>query len=1235
MLKDGQPEVIPHMLETTRTSAVLIMAMSVFLLWNQGALTGQEGTRPGIESPPPAGSTSASTSPSAAPLLTTAADEPLTPAVIERLSRQAADLTDLDAATKKSIADFYQQAMDSWKQAEARQVRQKEFDRLVGTAETLLKETQAKLAKLPKEITLPPAAANADLEALTSDIATLKARIEHPETGLTKRLADLNGEAARRSTRLKEIPTLITTAQARLEELTKQQEQAPAEGEASALTQARRIAIYAQRMAILREIGALRQEQSWYELPASSALAREQRDLAARELSLSQQEVEQLQTILARRRQQDAEMRVKQAQREAALAHPILKPLAEVNEKLAQQDQQLAQKTQRAVRDLAEIRQQTQRLKDDFRRVQEMVNTVGLTESIGLLLRKKRSSLPDLGAISERLAADADVFRELQLKLFEIDDELTTLRSPELVLGQVLASLKLTSNDLPKEILEAQAEILLKQKRDLLTTLDRSYTTAFENQVALDAARRELVEQVQQFRSYIDERVLWIRTSGPISLETFHDARAAVKWLFSVEDWQQASQVLMKDLWQSFPLYLLAALGLFPLLLLRRRMGVEIRLLGEQSILPSCRTFTPTMRALTWTVLLAIGWPAFVGFMAWRLADSASSSLTTEEIARCLKVSAIFLLTLELLRMITLKKGLASHHFGWSESFVRRLYRGMTTLAVCGTPLVFAITFLSVHQQSDTTDEKYLDALGRPLFLLLLVMISGVSWATMFRQAPGTHLLTGEPVESPLIQRVQTLAKYLAVVIPLLLGVLVAMGYFYTAGQLAIRLHWTFWLIVGLIILQAIVMRWITIERRKLALEQVKQMRQAAEESVRQVPGSLATNLQSLLFSSFKVDLAAIVNQVRSLLRTSLVIAGLCGVWFIWADIIPALGILDRLELWETTQTVASSAASPSASSAAPEGTAGKPANNTSSSSVSGYRKVTARDLAVAILIFAAALIAGQNIPGLLEVALLRRLSSDRGLHLTVITLVRYLIFTLGVILAFGQIGVSWSNVQWLVAAASLGLGFGLQEIFANFVSGIIILLERPIREGDVVTVGDVSGTVSKIRFRATTITDWDRKELLVPNKEFITSRVLNWTLSDKVNRLTIKVGVAYGSDPFKVQEVLMKCVTSIPQVLQNPGPSVVFDEFGDNAMRFTIRFFLPDLENRLAVTHQLHIAIYRELAAAGIEISFPQMDLHVRSIPEDWKIAAAKVAHEVEANPANPSQPQATLPLDLGNADG
>jgi potassium efflux system protein len=186
------------------------------------------------------------------------------------------------------------------------------------------------------------------------------------------------------------------------------------------------------------------------------------------------------------------------------------------------------------------------------------------------------------------------------------------------------------------------------------------------------------------------------------------------------------------------------------------------------------------------------------------------------------------------------------------------------------------------------------------------------------------------------------------------------------------------------------------------------------------------------------------------------------------------------------------------------------------------------------------------------------------------------------------------------VAAISVGLGFGLQEIFANFVSGLVILFERPIRVGDIVTISDVSGVVSRIRIRATTITTWDRKELIVPNKEFITGRLLNWTLSDHVNRVEIKVGVAYGSDVGRVQSLLQKLASDHPHVLPDPAPIATFEGFGDSTLIFVLRCYLATLEHRLAVIHELHAGIHDTFRREQIEIAFPQRDLHLRTVPAD-----------------------------------
>ncbi len=228
---------------------------------------------------------------------------------------------------------------------------------------------------------------------------------------------------------------------------------------------------------------------------------------------------------------------------------------------------------------------------------------------------------------------------------------------------------------------------------------------------------------------------------------------------------------------------------------------------------------------------------------------------------------------------------------------------------------------------------------------------------------------------------------------------------------------------------------------------------------------------------------------------------------------------------------------------------------------------------------------------------MLQHLPMDDGGRNAITTLCRYALFATGMVLSANMIGIDWSSVQWLLAALTVGLGFGLQEIFANFVSGLIILFERPVRIGDIVTIDNVSGKVSRIQIRATTITDFDRKEYIVPNKEFVTGRVLNWTLSDKTNRIKIEVGVGYGNDTSLARALLVKVAKQNPRILSDPEPMATFEGFGDSCLMLSLRCFIPGLDDRLQVITDLHEAIDRDFKKQGLEIAFPQRDIHIRTM--------------------------------------
>ena len=206
-----------------------------------------------------------------------------------------------------------------------------------------------------------------------------------------------------------------------------------------------------------------------------------------------------------------------------------------------------------------------------------------------------------------------------------------------------------------------------------------------------------------------------------------------------------------------------------------------------------------------------------------------------------------------------------------------------------------------------------------------------------------------------------------------------------------------------------------------------------------------------------------------------------------------------------------------------------------------------------------------------------------------------YLITAVGAVVALGSLGVSRDKLQWLAAGLTVGLGFGLQEIFANFVSGLIILFERPIRIGDTITIGTFSGSVSKIRIRATTITDFDRKEVIIPNKAFVTERLINWSLSDTITRVLIKVGVAYGSDLDKVKRCCCRRRTN-PRVMTDPEPQVFFLNFGASTLDHELRLYVRELRDRSYTVDELNRSIDRLCRENDIDIAFNQLEVYLHN---------------------------------------
>jgi small-conductance mechanosensitive channel len=234
----------------------------------------------------------------------------------------------------------------------------------------------------------------------------------------------------------------------------------------------------------------------------------------------------------------------------------------------------------------------------------------------------------------------------------------------------------------------------------------------------------------------------------------------------------------------------------------------------------------------------------------------------------------------------------------------------------------------------------------------------------------------------------------------------------------------------------------------------------------------------------------------------------------------------------------------------------------------------------------------------------------DPGIANSIDTVVGYAGIAVAALVAVSYAGFDITSLAIVAGALSVGIGFGLQSIVNNFVSGLILLIERPIRVGDRIVVGDQQGHVRRISVRATEIETFDRASLIVPNSELITGRVLNWTHRDSLGAVNVKVGVGYNSDPEQVIAILVKCAEEHPQVLRTPAPSAALESFGDSALLFALRVSLPDIDKAAGVQSDLRVAIFKALGAAGIEIPFNQVDVNLRDL-EAIKRHLAQLAEE------------------------
>jgi len=264
-----------------------------------------------------------------------------------------------------------------------------------------------------------------------------------------------------------------------------------------------------------------------------------------------------------------------------------------------------------------------------------------------------------------------------------------------------------------------------------------------------------------------------------------------------------------------------------------------------------------------------------------------------------------------------------------------------------------------------------------------------------------------------------------------------------------------------------------------------------------------------------------------------------------------------------------------------------------------GSRKIT-----IGLVFSAAAVLYGSFLTSwAVQTMLMKGVFASRelqvGVRISIARLIHYGFVFVGFLLALVALGVHLRDITIIAGALGVGIGFGLQGIVNNFVSGLILLFERPIKVGDYIQLGELWAEIKKIGLRATVVETFDKSEIVVPNSDLVSYQVTNWTLSNRMARLIIPVGVEYGSDVSLVIETLMECAMANSKVMRKPEPQVLFLKFGESSLDFELRVWISDIDDRLVIISQLHQEIDQRFRQAGIVIAFPQRDLHLRSVDE------------------------------------
>ncbi|MCG8707094.1 mechanosensitive channel MscK [Brenneria sp. 4F2] len=867
-------------------------------------------------------------------------------------------------------------------------------------------------------------------------------------------------------------------------------------------------------------------------------LLQKQRDYVAAQINQLERLVQALQNVINSKRLNLSEKTAKEAQTsedtQRIQENPLVKAELDTNRQLSQRLIEATQANNTLVQQSIQVKNWLDRTMQSERNLKEQVMVLKGSLLLSRILYQQQLNLPSAESMSDMGAQIAD----LRLEQFEINQQRDVLFRGDEYIQKLIAGNKAPVDD---EVSDALGQIM-DMRRELLDQLNKQLGNQLMLAINLQINRQQLVNVNASLQRMLTQQIFWVSSNKSIDWSWVKDLPSALSQQIHHFNFNLKPDNLLPGTLRSL-IFVMPMLVASLLIYWRRRTISDYmqRLANDVGQLKrDSQLHTP--QAILLTILMVL--PGALLVLSLGLWVRYIESSVGEFFWSLSQYLALFWMVFAFAYRMVLPGSIGEKHFNFTASISAHYRRQVVRLGGAMLPLIFW-SVLGEKSPLYLAD----DVIGQIVIVLNLILL-GIFVFPLCRDS-------WREKETHAVRLVVITA--IAVMPPVLIGLMIN-GYFYTTLRLAGRWIDSLYLLIVWSIIYMTTIRGLSVAARRLAYRRAVARRQSmAKEGAE---GSEPVPEPPLA-------LEQIGQQSLRLTTMVLLLIFLGAFYWIWSDLITVMSYLDSITLWHYNSAVAGNTV---------------------------LQAVTLGNLLLALVATVVAYVMTRNLPGLLEVLVLSRLQLRQGTSYAITTMLTYLITAVGAVTALSSLGVSWDKLQWLVAALSVGLGFGLQEIFANFVSGLIILFERPVRIGDTITIGAFSGTVSKIRIRATTITDFDRKEVIIPNKAFVTERLINWSLSDTITRVLIKIGVAYGSDLDKVKDILLKAARDNPRVMLDPEPQVFFLGFGASSLDHELRLYVRELRDRSYTVDELNRAIDNLCRKNNIDIAFNQLEVHLHN---------------------------------------